>query len=808
MRRFLWRLSRLLGVAVALVMAVGLFAAAGYAIAPHAGKALTAVDMQRAEVDFDLTPGAQRTEVYDRYGNQIGVLNTAVDREIVSYDQIPQDVIDAVLAVEDEKFFEHHGFDLRGTIRAMLSNVSAGEVTGGGSTITQQIVKLRVVGNERTFNRKIREAILASRLEEQMTKEELLEFYLNEIYFGNGAYGIQAAAETYFGKDVEELDHGDAALLAGLIRAPSVFDGFEDFDVARKRRTVGLTRMLELGIITQDEFDEYQRRPLPTRNLSPRFTNKNLKRDYFFDTVTEALLNLDALGDTREERFNAVYSGGLRVYSTFDPVLERQMKEAVKEVLPDGTGRFEVSIATVEPSTGAVRAFLGGPDFAEFEFNLATQGKRQPGSSFKTYVLTTAIERAGILPYDTISGIGPCAFDDGPKLYIVNNFSRSPGTVKTIRGQTLSSSNCAFVRLGIVTGLEDVADLASQMVGRSEDERFLPFKSMSLGAQEVTPLEHAVGYSVLANDGIRMEPYYVERIEDREGNVIYEHIPRGRRLVSSETARWVTSVLEANVRGGTGRRAQLANGQPAAGKTGTAQDFTDAWFVGYTPQYATSVWLGDPLEKVEMRNVLGHPGGVTGGSIPATIWGVYMSKALADTPIQPFDPPPPAPRAGRFLFLPDEKCPVEIELADGTKLEFKLDCRDVNVDMATRNGKFVPRDSALCEITITDEEGISRREKVRCSEVADRLNPTTTTTTTEDPSSTTVPGDTTTTAPGETTTTAPGGGGTTTVPTTTTTPPDSSTTTSTTTTTGPPSSTTTSTTAATTTTSSSTTTTP
>ncbi len=204
-----------------------LFAAAGMAVAPHTERALTAVERERLEVPLDLTPGAQRTEVYDSLGNQIGILRYDIDRELITLEEVPADVVATILAVEDDKFWEHNGVDLRATVRALISNVSAGGISQGGSTITQQIIKLRVVGSERSFNRKIREAVLAARLEEEFTKDEILEFYLNEVYFGNGAYGLQAAAETYFGKDVGELDVGDAAFLAGLIRSPSIFDGFE-----------------------------------------------------------------------------------------------------------------------------------------------------------------------------------------------------------------------------------------------------------------------------------------------------------------------------------------------------------------------------------------------------------------------------------------------------------------------------------------------------------------------------------------------------------------------------------------------------
>lgn len=728
----------------------------GMAIAPHTERALTAVERERQIVELDLQPGAQRTEVYDAVGNQIGILRYDIDRELIPLSEIPFDVISTILAVEDDKFWEHNGVDLRATVRALVSNVSAGGINQGGSTITQQIIKLRVVGNERSFNRKIREAVLAARLEEEFTKEEILEFYLNEIYFGNGAYGLQAAAETYFGKDVDELDVGDAAFLAGLIRSPSIYDGFDqNIDVVGRRRSQSLQRAEEEGIISAGIRSAFEDRDLPDRNRSPQRTDLNLRRDYFLDEVTEALLDHRALGETYDERFAAAYNGGLRVWTTFDPVLQAHMEAAKLEVFPEGTGDFEISMATVDPATGAIKAFIGGPEFADFQYNLATQGRRQPGSSFKTYVLATAIERGGLYPFDTISGEGPCEFPNPPAPdYVVNNFGGGKGSVGTLLSMTLASSNCAYVRLGIRSGLDEVVDVANRMIGREESASFQAFPSMSLGAQEVTPLEQAIGYSVLANDGIRMEPYYISRIEDRDGNLIYEHIPRGRRVLSNETAAWVTKALESNVQGGTGGRARLESGQPAAGKTGTAQDFSDAWFVGFTPQLSTAVWMGHPEEKVPMTNVQGRRG--TGGWLPARMWGAYMSRALDGTEIEQFPDQPPWPRAAQFIFLDSDECTVEIELyPDQPPLEFDLTCNLVDVD--TREDKFVPRDDAVCEITVVGEDGVSRLERVRCSEVRDRLTTTTTTTTT--PPTTAGPGPPPTSAPG---TSPPTTGGTTT----------------------------------------------
>ncbi|MGY9073504.1 MAG: transglycosylase domain-containing protein [Acidimicrobiales bacterium] len=731
------RLLRLPVIVGIVLVCAGLFAGAGFAIAPHAESALTAVDFERIEVSFDLQPGAQRTEVYDSLGNQMAILRFDIDRELVPLTEVPDDVVATILGVEDDKFWVHNGVDLRATARAMISNVSAGGINQGGSTITQQIVKLRVVGNERSFDRKILEAVLAARLEEQFTKDEILEFYLNEVYFGNGAYGLQAAAETYFGKNAGQLDVGDAALLAGLIRSPSVFDGFDDIDLARRRRSQSLERAEDLGIISSTIRNAYEQRALPSENLSPQRTNENLRRDYFIDEVTEELLGHLSLGETYDDRFTQVYSGGLRVWTTFDPEMQAQMQAARLEIFPEGTGDFEISMATVDPSTGAIKAFIGGPEFAEFQFNLATQAMRQPGSSFKTYVLAAAIESAELYPFDTISGQGPCTFPNPPAPdYVVNNFGGGKGSVGTVRQMTQRSSNCAFVRLGIKTGLDNVADIAGRMIGRDVDNGFQSFPSMSLGAQEVTPLEQAIGYSVLANGGIRMEPYYISRIEDREGNVLYEHVPRGRRVLSEETAAFVTDTLAANVQAGTGTRARLESGQPAAGKTGTAQDFSDAWFVGFTPQLSTAVWMGHPEERVAMRDIQGRSG--TGGWVPARLWNAFMSRTLADTPIAEFADRPPMPRRSQFIFLDSDKCIVEIELyPDQPPLEFELTCNLVDVD--DDEGEFTPRDDALCDIMVPGEDGLLRRERVRCNDVRDRLTTTTTTTSTTIPE-TSVPG--------------------------------------------------------------------
>jgi len=718
------RLTRVPILLAAIAASAALITVIGLAIGPHSREALFAVDRERSEVELNLSPGAQRTEVYDSNGKEIGILRYDIDRELITISQVPDDVLETLLAVEDNKFWTHNGVDIRAISRAMIQNLTSGAITQGGSTITQQIVKLRIVGNESSLSRKIREAVLAARLEEEFSKAQILEFYLNEIYFGNGAYGLQAAAETYFGKDVDQLDVGDAAFLAGLIRSPGIFDGFGDVEIVGKRRSMSLQSAEAAGIIDADEREEFEKRGLPDRNLSPQKVDETLRRDYFLDEVTEALLAHPALGESYQERFAKVYNGGLRVWTTFDPLLQRKMEQAVLDVLPEGTGDFEVAVASVDPASGAVRAFIGGPEFADFQFNLVTQGRRQPGSSFKTYVLAAAVEKAGLLPYDTISGIGPCTFPNPPNVdYEVNNFNESAGVVGTVQYAVLKSSNCGFVRLGLRTGLDNVVEVSNRLLGRDSENSFRPYLSMSLGAQEVTPLEQAVAYGAIANGGLRMEPYFISKIEDAEGGVIYQHVPRGRRAIKGDTAAWVSQVLAQNVTAGTGRRAALESGQPSAGKTGTAQDFSDAWYVGFTPQLSTAVWMGHPEERVSMVDIQGRAG--TGGWVPARIWGSYMSKALEGEEILPLLEPPPPQRSSQLLYLSDERCAVNIELGPGRgAMEFDLPCAMTKVDL--EEGIFLPHPEANCRITELSASGAYRNEYLNCGLVPSR-NPVITT---------------------------------------------------------------------------------
>ncbi|MGB1506824.1 MAG: transglycosylase domain-containing protein [Acidimicrobiales bacterium] len=346
--------------------------------------------------------------------------------------------------------------------------------------------------------------------------------------------------------------------------------------------------------------------------------------NYFIEEVRR-VLDDPRLGATEAERAELLFGGGLRIHTTYDPAVQLAAEAAIDGLLPDDERAFAAALAALEQGTGYVRALVGGPGFEVFEFNIATQKVRPTGSSFKPYVLAAAVEK-GFVPDDLLNGTGPCEFANiggFPYPYIANNFGEDDGSVATVRSQTLASSNCAYVRLGLAVGLSNVAATA-RALGVTTDLSDLPI-SMPLGPKDVTPLDMATAYATFANGGLQVAPIFITRVEDRQGNVIFENAPRRERAISAQTALLVTSVLEANVRSGTGTRARLPE-QAAAGKTGTAQNFADAWFVGYTPYLATAVWMGNPDEQIPMTRVDRGPlgtGSVSGGSLPAMIWGAF-----------------------------------------------------------------------------------------------------------------------------------------------------------------------------------------
>jgi penicillin-binding protein 1A len=486
------------------------------------------------------------------------------------------------------------------------------------------------------------------RLEEHMTKTEILERYLNTVYLGNGTYGVQAAAELYFGVDARELDRAQAAFLAGLIRNPVGYDPFVHPDEARQRRDLVADVLAETGSIDRAEATAIKSTQIPSTpfQLVPK------PKDYFVQEVVSSLLADRRLGETQSERYTALFRGGLTIKTTFDPVKQWAATSAVTEVLPDTGGRFTAAVVSVEPGTGAVRAVVGGPGFESAKYNIATQGiGRQPGSSFKPFVLAAALEQ-GISPKSTINGSAPCRLPNKggtPDPWEVDNYEGSRGGVMDIYTATKKSMNCAYARLALIVGIDKVARTAKRL-GITTPLPEVP--SMALGSLEVRPIDMAAAFASFANDGVYAKPYYVDEILDRDGKVIFHQRPVTRRAVSTRTARLVNDALSGVIASGTGTRARFADHRPAAGKTGTTSDYADAWFVGYTPQLATAVWMGSPSGTADkMKNVGGIR--VTGGSYPARIWQAYMGPALADAEPLAFGDPGDVPK-GEYLHIEGE----------------------------------------------------------------------------------------------------------------------------------------------------------
>ena len=716
------------------------------ALGPRIVEIYNANESTVAEIRFDEL--ALRSIVYDTNGDEFDVLYDVENRELATLEDVSDAMIATVIAVEDEGFYEHSGIDAKAIGRAFIRNVNAGGIEQGGSTITQQLIKNGVVGDEQIVDRKIAEAALARRLEQQLTKEEILEAYLNTVYFGGGAYGVRAAAEIYYGTTPDRLDYAQSAMLAGLIQNPSKFDPTLRPDLARDRRDFALGRLVAVGEITDEQADFYRAVPVPTTRVLPSEWQPD---NYFIEEVRRRLLDDPRLGATPQERAEALFGGGLRVYTTYDPAAQAAAEAAIARFAPDDDRGFVGALASVEPGTGRVRAIVGGPGFdvpGFGEFNIATQGGRPTGSSFKVFVLAAAMEK-GLVPSDQVSGLSPCEFDNPggfPDPYQAKNFSGG-GSIKSIRSQTLSSSNCAFLRLGQIVGLSNVADTA-RALGITGDLSSLPI-SMPLGPLDITPLDMASAFATLANDGLQVDPIFIERVEDRAGNLIFANEPRPQRAVSVQSARLVTSVLEANVRGGTGTRAQLPD-QVAAGKTGTGQSFKNAWFVGYTPYLATAVWLGNPLAEVEMRGVnipeLGVRS-VTGGSAPAAMWQAFNEAYHADLEPRTFAPPAPT-RGGRIIRTDsDEAAYSKLISSPCGDEDAEVDTDDDGVADFCENSDFtydpnIDRCPTLLVPVDRDEDGKTD---------ACVMPTTTTTTTTTVPTTTT--STTTTTVPPTTTTT-------------------------------------------------------
>lgn len=604
-----------------------------------AASALTACSYT-TEVELP-TGDPQTSRVLWDDGTTLTTLHAEQNREDVRLAAMGETLPTAVVAIEDARYFDHKGVDPRGILRALTRDVQAGRAVEGGSTITQQYVRAVLLSPERNLQRKIKEAVLAVQLERQYSKRSILERYLNLIYFGNGAYGVQAAAQTYFGRDARDLDLAQSALLAGLIRSPGDYDPYERPEAALARRDEVLARMAELERADPAAVTAARATPL---GVAPAPTDARSAAPHFVDRVREFIVSTDAFGPTRAARERLLYEGGLRIETTLDPRAQADAIAAVQRTLVRPGTDPAAAVVAMDPRDGHVLAYVGGPDYYGGQpwarYDLAGQGRRSAGSTFKPFVLAAALED-GIPMTRDYSAPGELAIPiRGQAPWVVRNYDGQGSGRMDLAEATVRSVNTVYAQLIMDVGAQPVVDLATRMGVRS---RLGAFPSAALGTNGVTVLDMASSYSTFAADGSHIEPVFVTRVSDSTGRVLWRARSERARVLPARTSRAVTAVLEDVVTRGTAVNARI--GRPVAGKTGTGEEWSDAWFVGYTPEFVAAVWVGFPDAVRTMRPPTTRIT-VTGGSWPAQIFQGLTGAYLAETPASDFpDPAPPDPGA-------------------------------------------------------------------------------------------------------------------------------------------------------------------
>ena len=597
-------------------------------------------------------------------------------------EQVPQVLKDAVVAAEDQDFWTHRGVDPLGLVRAAQANFEEGNTVQGGSTITQQLVRERYLSRDQTVERKFNEVLLATRFERDLTskiareqnlsdeaaereaKEQILFEYLDSVYFGAGAYGAQAAAQTYFHKNVSDLTISEAAMLVAIIPAPSKFGPRENISIAEQRRKLVVREMFELGFITDEERAEareqalwyapYGDPPRPMAVLYPPPAADNGPYPFYVDYIRTYLI--DKYGPEQ------LYRGGLTIVAAFDPNLQQLAEDTVRNAMAGTSSPLEMSLVTVEPATGLVKALVGGRDWNASQVNLALGGTTgmQPGSSIKAFTVAEALEE----------GYSPETIYDAPAVFNVPGcggqcgIRGGAGGPISMREATAQSTNTYFAQLILDLGPNNVAELANRLgVTRITLDKEYTL-GLTLGAYEVSPLDMAAGFSVFANHGIKPGATPVAWVIDGTGKLLEDNTnPHGDRVLNASVADMTTELMEGVVERGTGTRAAI--GRPVAGKTGSAQNYWAAWFVGYTPQLSTAIWVGHSDTLRSLYNIGGFSGPIMGGTLPARTFSEFMRAAHADLPVVEFTPPGILPPPSSDIRQAPEESPI---------LDMPLDC--------------------------------------------------------------------------------------------------------------------------------------
>lgn len=686
LRRFgLWwtRLGLLLVVATALSVLVAAIPVVAVGYAGRAVDAGLAKWESLGTLPAQIDRPALRSRILAADGTTLAQVHAGENRIVVPLGEVPDHTQQAVIATEDQAFYRHPGINHEAIVRQALTNAAAGEITGGGSTITQQYVKNVMLTPERTLERKLVEAKLALELEQRLSKEEILERYLNEVYLANGVYGFGTAAEFYFGKHVSELTVAESALLAGMIRTPEGNDPIDNPDAALARRNIVLRQMHSIGAVDDTQLEVAVAQPLEL-DVHPL---PEPAEPFVVDHAIQQLLDDPRLGDTRQERRDLLFRGGVTIHTTLDLQRQHQAEAAIAERLQDPTQDPLAALVSVEPGTGDVVAMAVGPksygvceqqaeqdaeaasssqdttDLGAEQQAVCTSTKvnpaapgaggsgRQPGSAFKPFVVVSALEH-GISTQRRMSvnsGQPIAGCRDGNSAWRPSNYSlRTSGTMNMVDA-VRTSNNVYHAKLAGDVGPANVAEVAVRLglssprlaeIAQLPRDDARQYCAISLGAAETFPVEMAGAYAALAADGLFCEPHLVSQVVARDGTVLLDEDGSCRQALDPWVARTATELLQGPPANGTATRAQLADERDQAGKTGTTDDSKDAWFVGYVPQLATAAWIGYEQPK-PMRGILGLSAGrpMTGGSVPAELWLDYMQPVVAQLPAEPFVAP-------------------------------------------------------------------------------------------------------------------------------------------------------------------------
>lgn len=568
----------------------------------------------------------ETTKVYAADGSILAELHQEENRAIVPISQISDFVKAAVIASEDTNFYRHNGLDFNGLFRSVFVNVVRGEKMQGGSTITMQLARSTFLNKRKQMIRKVAEILLALQLERKYTKEEILEFYLNQVYWGHNAYGIESASNLYFGKSAAEINLAEAATLIGLLRGPELYSPFNYPQRARWRRDIVLRRLLTLNLITEEDY--YQ--AMETSIFLASRRTLRYKHPYFTSYVVKQLI---AMYGT-----NVVYHDGLKVYTTLEPDLQRKAEDAVEYYMMEASrphwikgqevsslNATQAALFSVDPKTGYIKTWVGGRDFLEREFDHIVQAKRQTGSSFKPYTYLTALSM-GMSPGTVIDDL-PVTFNTTMGPYSPRNYTNDFKGPMTLKRALELSINVVAIR---VSDIIDPSNIIATCRKLGIQSYLAPVLSLTLGASETSLLEHGAAFCTLANGGVRVDPVSILRIEDRNGNVLYKHQISPRRVFESRYVYALIYMMKGTLQRGTGQGANIP-GYDLAGKTGTTSDYRDAWFIGFAPNIVTVTWVGNDDNSVMQE--------VTGGWLPAQMWRMYMAYALPKSPKEYFPYP-------------------------------------------------------------------------------------------------------------------------------------------------------------------------